>query len=106
MIAAAGAIIHYSKTAVLGLLSSELAFRSVTNPFSDLIHAEIISGNTGMSIVQVFDLSGKLIHEGKQYLIKGTNNIEIENPRLQQNCNFLLRLTLNGKSIQRMVMKY
>jgi len=106
MIAAAGTIIHYSKTAVLGLLSSEFAFRSVTNPFSDLIHAEIISGNTGMSIVQVFDLTGKLIHEGKQYLIKGTNNIEVENPRLQQNCNYLLKITLNGKFIQRIVMKY
>ena len=106
MIVAAGTIIHYSKPVVFGMSSKEFSFRAVTNPFSDLIHTEIISGGIGISIVQVFDLSGKLIHEGKQYLIKGTNNIEIENPRLQQNCNFLLRLTLNGKSIQRMVMKY
>ncbi len=105
MIGAAGAIVHYSKTVVLGLLANEFAFRSVTNPFLNSIDAEIISGNSGMGRIQVFDLSGKIILERKQYITKGTNFIKIESNLLQQNSNYLLKLSLNEKSIQRMILK-
>lgn len=95
----------FSHTIVTGLTASSFELRSVTNPFVNSMIAEVLTAKSGNSVIQLLDISGRVLKEEQRFLAAGNNRINLQYPDLKSNGMYLLKISMHGQSVQKMLLR-
>ncbi|MFY7839418.1 MAG: T9SS type A sorting domain-containing protein [Lacibacter sp.] len=102
---AAGEAYSYSKVIVLHTMLKDFEMSAVTNPFHDQITAELWSNINRRILIQVMDVSGKVLKEEQRIVLPGLNKLSIQHPATQTAGMYVLKVSTNdGKSLQRLLL--
>lgn len=97
--------IKYSSIVALTKPESKLKVQVLSNPFYETLNVEVISGKQQLMLWQLFDMAGKKIKEEKQQLIQGYNLISIQRTEDMQGKMFVLKMIVEGESVQKLVLQ-
>ncbi|QNA45141.1 hypothetical protein [Lacibacter sediminis] len=97
--------IKYSPVNTVNSKGNEFELRVLNNPSYEQINLEVVSDNNQQVLLHLMDITGRIVKEEKRFLSTGVNFITVQHPAYLQGRMFLLKVTVQGKSIQKTILK-
>lgn len=97
--------VKYSSVNVVNSIDNDFEVRILNNPFYEQINLEVISDKNQQIQLQLMDMAGRILKEERRLLTTGMNFITVQHPGYLQGGMYLLKISIQGKSIQKTILK-
>lgn len=95
---------NYSRLILLST-GVEFEIKSVINPFNTKVEIQLTTPREGSAELVIADTYGKIVHRSKRIVSAGLNSVTLDNLANLSAGTYFLRVQLNGKSINKKIVK-